>query len=177
MGVLLFDIDDVYNENDPINGTELTVTTRISCRRKHDAKILSSIGAEYSYTDASKSQSKSAISQVEHIHTFRAFYSDDDTHYIVMSTTKYAFRASLLYNIVLQACFDREITYPNRRADKWSINPVEPAKGKGRFSAGTTDKTKACSNDFSITFSDIFEVCVHMCVLILFIQVLKRKTE
>ncbi|GLV33964.1 crossveinless d [Carabus blaptoides fortunei] len=137
-----FDVDDVYDENDPINGTELSVFSKISCRRKHDAKILSSIGANYSYTDAPVSHAKSGTTHVEQKHKFRAEYSDDDTHYI--------------------ACFDREIQYPSRRADKWSISPVEPAKSKGRFSAGTTDDSKACSNDFSIIFTDIFEPSEHL---------------
>ncbi|GLV31872.1 crossveinless d [Carabus blaptoides fortunei] len=132
-----FDIDDIYDEYSPINGTELTAYLTLSCRKKQDASELGSIALKYAYTIAPVSYNTSTSTQIEQRHQLRVNYTNE--------TAKYSM------------CFDHELQYPSRNANKLSISHPEPARGKGRFSMGTTNETFACSNYFSIAFFDIFE--------------------
>lgn len=69
------DIDDVYDENDPINGTELTAYLTLSCRKKQDAKILGTFTVNYAYSDGPVSYD--TATHIEHRHRLRVNYTKD----------------------------------------------------------------------------------------------------
>ncbi|GLV31871.1 crossveinless d [Carabus blaptoides fortunei] len=132
-----YNIDDIYEGKDPINGTQLSAGVKITSIIHPDSEDFASVRTRYSYSSAPVLNPKDGSSHMTQKHKFRLDYTDS-------------------HNINL-ICFDRELQYPRRRPDKLSISPVEPAIGKGRISTGKSDKSYTCSNDFSITFSEIYE--------------------
>ncbi|GLV31870.1 crossveinless d [Carabus blaptoides fortunei] len=136
----IVDVERFYN--DLINGTKLQIEAIITCKRKSDDKVLSVLDVKYNYMSAIPTDEKTALTQVESKHLFRANFTQHTNIYVM--------------------CFDREVKYPNRRPDKLSISPYEPARGKGSFSYGTSTEAGTCPDEISFTFTDIAETAQHV---------------
>lgn len=79
-----FDIDDIYEDNDPINGTRLNAGVKITSRIDTDPEDLCAVSATYNYSSDPILNTKDTGSHVEQKHTIRAYYSDDYNVYMVM---------------------------------------------------------------------------------------------
>lgn len=83
------DIDDIFEDNDPINGTRLSAGVKITSRIDTYPDDICTLSATYNYSSGPILNTKDTGSHVEQKHTIRADYSDYHTVYMVMRLMMY----------------------------------------------------------------------------------------